>query len=168
MHRIILLYLLVSTGVMAEPVRIAAPGGSVVAADAGDFERQYNGWHNAPARVDGELVFLSGVVAGAREGKPIDIGTFEANLRRAFGQLVRTLEAAGSDGAHIVDMNTYHVFGSPLQQFDKAAHIAAVRRVRDEFVKPPYPAWTAVGVADLFPQGGLVEIRVTARRAGKP
>jgi enamine deaminase RidA (YjgF/YER057c/UK114 family) len=36
--------------------------------------------------------------------------------------------------------------------------------VKDEFIAAPYPAWTGVGVAELFPDGGLVEIRVVARR----
>jgi enamine deaminase RidA (YjgF/YER057c/UK114 family) len=164
MRFLLLHLLLIAPLVIAEPVRMPTPGGAVVAADAADNELLVNNWHFAPARVEGNLIYLSGVVAAAREGRPLDVAGFEAALRRAFGQIARTLDAAGSDGANIIDMNTYHVFGSPLQQFDKAAHISAVRRVRDEFVKPPYPAWTAIGVADLFPQGGLVEIRITARK----
>jgi enamine deaminase RidA (YjgF/YER057c/UK114 family) len=34
-------------------------------------------------------------------------------------------------------------------------------QVKDAFVKEPYPAWTAIGVAELA-FGALVEIKVTA------
>jgi enamine deaminase RidA (YjgF/YER057c/UK114 family) len=37
-------------------------------------------------------------------------------------------------------------------------------QVKDGYVKEPYPAWTAVGVAELA-FGALVEIKVTARKS---
>lgn len=152
----------------AQVIRTPAPGGEVVSTDANQHKFYYEEWHFAPARVEGNLVFLSGVVAGAREGKPLDGPAYEEALRRAFRNIFKTLEAAGSDGSHIVDMTTYHVFSSPMVTIDKQAQIAAIRKVKDEFVKAPYPAWTGIGVADLFPQHGLVEIKVTARLATKP
>jgi len=35
--------------------------------------------------------------------------------------------------------------------------------VKGDYLKDPYPAWTAIGVAALFMPGVLVEIRATAR-----
>jgi enamine deaminase RidA (YjgF/YER057c/UK114 family) len=36
--------------------------------------------------------------------------------------------------------------------------------VKDEFVGEPYPAWTAIGVAELVNPKAIVEIRVIARQ----
>ena len=36
-------------------------------------------------------------------------------------------------------------------------------KVKDEFVRTPYPAWTAVGVTELARPNGLIEVKVTAR-----
>lgn len=35
--------------------------------------------------------------------------------------------------------------------------------VRDRYLMAPYPAWTAIGVAELIVPGGLVELRAIAR-----
>ena len=36
-------------------------------------------------------------------------------------------------------------------------------KVKDRFIKDPFPAWTAIGTTELALPGALVEIRVTAR-----
>jgi enamine deaminase RidA (YjgF/YER057c/UK114 family) len=36
-------------------------------------------------------------------------------------------------------------------------------KVRDEFLKAPWPAWTAIGITELAIPGAHVEIRVLAR-----
>ena len=56
---------------------------------------------------------------------------------------------------NVVDMTTYHV---GLQ-----AHLAEFVRVKDEFVKEPYPAWTAIGVAELAVPGARVEVKVVGQ-----
>jgi enamine deaminase RidA (YjgF/YER057c/UK114 family) len=38
-------------------------------------------------------------------------------------------------------------------------------RVAAEFLAEPYPAWTAVGITELFEQGALVEISCIALMA---
>jgi enamine deaminase RidA (YjgF/YER057c/UK114 family) len=145
------------------PVVIPTPGGKVVSVDAGQHALFYDDWHFAPARVEGGLIFVSGVVAGPREPLVLDGPGFEAALRRAFQQIEAQLVATGSSSREIVDLLTFHVFASPSFRGTKAEHLAIFRRIKDEFVKPPYPSWTGVGVAELFPDGGLVEIRVVAR-----
>jgi enamine deaminase RidA (YjgF/YER057c/UK114 family) len=42
-------------------------------------------------------------------------------------------------------------------------HLQAFQAVRDDFLKEPYPAWTAIGVSALAVPGLFVEIRATAR-----
>lgn len=145
------------------PVIVPTPGGRVVSASPQQHAVLYDEWHFAPARVEGSLVYVSGVVVASRDGQPLDVPGFEAAVRRAFTQIAALLEAAGSGSGEIVDLNTFHVFGSPSFKGTKLEHINAFRRVKDELVKPPYPAWTAIGVSELFPDGGLVEIQVIAR-----
>lgn len=41
-------------------------------------------------------------------------------------------------------------------------HIAIFRSVRDEFVREPYPAWTAIEVSGFITPGAIVEIRAVA------
>lgn len=145
------------------PVIVPTPGGRVVSASPQQHAVLYDEWHFAPARVEGSIVYVSGVVVGSRDGKPLDVPGFEAAARRAFTQIAALLEASGSGSGDIVDLTTFHVFGSPSFKGAKREHIDAFRRVKDEFVKAPYPTWTAIGVSELFPDGGLVEIRVIAR-----
>ncbi len=128
----------------------------------------YNEWHFAPARSSGDLVFFSGVIAGA-PAEGADTELFKKSLRHAFSNLDTLLKQAGLGTEHVVKINSYHLFKSPLFKGTKEEHIAAVMAVKDEFFKAPYPAWTAVGVAELFADQGLVEIEIIARKpAAKP
>jgi len=45
---------------------------------------------------------------------------------------------------------------------DKAGQLAAIAAVRDEFFPAPYPTAVELAVAELNPDGGLVEIKATA------
>ena len=38
-----------------------------------------------------------------------------------------------------------------------------IKRIKDEFISEPYPAWTAIGVTELITEGTLVEIRAIAK-----
>ena len=53
-------------------------------------------------------------------------------------------------------MTSYHV---GLRE-----HLETFIKVKDEYISEPYPAWTAIGVAELITKGTLIEIRVTAKR----
>ena len=66
------------------------------------------------------------------------------------------LDAAGLDLGHVVEMTTYDV--------GLRKHLKTLIKVKDEFIKPPYPAWTAVGVTEPITEGVLLEIRVIAKR----
>ena len=113
----------------------------------------YDNFHFAPAVVDGQTLRCSGVVGTGPDGRvPDDPAT---QFTRAFEQIAELLKEAGAGFEDITEITTYHV--------DLSKHIGAFVKVKDQFVKEPYPAWTAVGTPELAIPGGLVEVRITAR-----
>lgn len=109
-------------------------------------------WGFSSAVISGDLIFVSGVVAGLREGETDP----EAGFTRAFDRIGKTLAASGASWDDVVEITSYHT--------DVAAQIISFRRVKDRYVKAPFPAWTAIGVSRLIPPNGLVEIKVVARK----
>ena len=122
---------------------------------APEFSHFTNDWHLAPVLDTGDFVFLSGIT-GAHPDLTVSEDP-ETQFRDAFRFLAANLEAAGLDFGHVVEMTTYHV---GLRE-----HLRAFVKVKDEFIKEPYPAWSAIGVTELITQGTLIEIRVIARRS---
>ena len=125
-------------------------------------ERQYDGvYHFSPAVRAGDFVYASGVVGGAwRAEEPLDKEAFKNTVRNAFNSLQEILAAAGSDLNHVVKIQTFHVFDSPLVAISKNEQVRAVAEVKSEFIGEPHPAWTAVGTTALLPDAGLVEIDI--------
>ncbi|MGL4287765.1 MAG: Rid family hydrolase [Phreatobacter sp.] len=117
-------------------------------------------YHYAPARRAGDFVFLAGIVACNRHEKPMSGDEFRQELRGVFRQNEALLGACGADLADVVELQMFHVFGSDRLLLDKAGQLAAIAAVRDEFFAAPYPAAVELAVADLNPEGGLVEIKV--------
>ena len=115
-------------------------------------KRSYERFHFAPAvRTEG-LVLCSGQIGLDSSGHvPAEPAEEFRNAWRAVG---RVLEEAGLGFDDIVEYTTYHV---GLQ-----AHLQTFMAVRDEFIGPPWPAWTAIGVAELAVPGARVEVRVSA------
>lgn len=98
-------------------------------------------------------LFLTGLTGSAADGTiPADP---ESQFRAAFDKVAHVLAAAGADFGHVVEITSYHI--------DIAKHFDMFEAVHGSYVKPPYPAWTAVEVAGLRRPGALVEIRVIAR-----
>jgi enamine deaminase RidA (YjgF/YER057c/UK114 family) len=85
-------------------------------------------------------------------------GTFSSEaveqIRQTFRNVATTLEEAGATWSDVVDIRTFHV---AFRQHADAALIVAA-----EFLEDPYPAWTAVGVTELFEPEALFEMAVTA------
>jgi enamine deaminase RidA (YjgF/YER057c/UK114 family) len=104
----------------------------------------------SPAVQVGDLLFVSGVTgASAAADGP------RAQMRRAYEEIGEVLDAAGASWDDVVSMTTYHV------HFRR--DIGAMTQVHREFVtKEPFPAWTAVGVTELYEPEAIVEIAVTA------
>lgn len=136
-------------------------GGGAAYADEQQQQRN-EPWGFAGAYRAGDYVYLSGVVTGARGGEPIDAETFKENLRVMFERAEETLNAAGASLEEVVDIVSFHIWDTPLFEGDKFEHIGAVAEVKKEFMPAPHPAWTAIGVSELLPNSGLIEVRMIA------
>jgi enamine deaminase RidA (YjgF/YER057c/UK114 family) len=112
----------------------------------------YDQFHFSPAIRVGKNVFCSGQVGSGPDGK-LDPDP-AVQITQAFENVRSVLEEAGAGFDDVVELNSFHV------GFNE--HIGIFMQVKDGFCKEPYPAWTAVGVAELA-FGALVEIKVTAR-----
>lgn len=137
----------------------------------------YDNWHFAPAVISDGLIFCSGIVGTSADGeKPkrrsggafggaqatladesaalaalVAVRDPQAQFETAFEALGEVLAEAGAGLADIIELTSYHVGIS--------RHMA----VKDRYLREPYPAWTAIGVAELIVPGGLVELRAVAR-----
>jgi len=104
------------------------------------------------AIVAGDFIYLSGVVASLRPGET----SYEAAYTRAFEQIGSRLSRLGATWDDVVEMTTFHT--------DIAAQSPPFIAVKRRYVRPPYPAWTAIGVSRLVPPFGVTEIKVVAFR----
>ncbi len=77
-----------------------------------------------------------------------------AQLRQTFQNIGLTLAEAGAGWADVVELTSYHV--GLRQQSEAMLTVAA------DFLEEPYPAWTAVGVTELFEPEALVEVSCEA------
>jgi enamine deaminase RidA (YjgF/YER057c/UK114 family) len=73
------------------------------------------------------------------------------------------LESAGATFKDVVMINSFHVWEGPNFQGTKDQHFALVEEVADTYLKPPYPAWTAVGTTGLLGTNSIVEVQLIAR-----
>lgn len=120
-----------------------------------ELQHVYRDWHIAPAVRAGNFVICSGVLGQRLDGTIPDDPATQFTL--AFENLERVLAAAGAELGHVVELMTFHA--------DLAAELAAFTAVKEQFLDEPYPAWTAVGAAQLG--AGLVpsprvEMKATA------
>ncbi len=104
----------------------------------------------SPAVRVGNLLFVAGCTgAEAHEQGP------KAMIRQAYMSVLDVLEAAGADWGNVVAITSYHV--------DMSKRIDDAVEVHREFVKSkPFPAWTAVGVTELYEPEAIIEISVIA------
>ncbi len=95
----------------------------------------------------GDTVYISGQI-------PLDpanmqlVEGIDAQIRRVFDNLSAVAEAAGGSLADIAKLN---IFLTDL------SHFALVNEIMSEYIKEPYPARAAIGVAAL-PKGAGVEM----------
>jgi len=78
----------------------------------------------------------------------------ESQIRQVFRNIALTLAEAGASWTDVVEINSYHV--------GLVAQSEALIRIAAEFLRDPYPAWTAVGVTELIIAEALVEISCVA------
>lgn len=122
----------------------------------------YDNFKFAAVRRAGNVLYVSGVIAGPEKGEARDVDGFKVQLRRAFGTLKGTLAAAGAGFEHVAMINSFHVWSGANFEGDSRAQLSAFIAVKDEFMPPPHPAWTAVGTTGLAIDTGVVEIQMIA------
>ncbi|NKB57983.1 MAG: RidA family protein [Alphaproteobacteria bacterium] len=107
----------------------------------------------SPGIVPGNHLFLTGMTGGDAQGLvPEDPA---AQMRNAFDKIGAILRETDLTFRAVVEMTSYHV--------GLRGHFDLFDSIRLEYVKEPYPAWTAVEVAGLRREGAIVEIRVIAK-----
>ncbi|HCC46362.1 MAG TPA: hypothetical protein DEQ32_18315 [Gammaproteobacteria bacterium] len=110
--------------------------------------KTYENWHFAPAVRHNDIIFFSGVVGQGDSA--------EDEFRSAWASLGDTLAEAGVGYEDIIDTTIYLV--------DLQKNAATMSKVKDEFIKEPYPASTWIGITELIIPGARAEIKVTARK----
>jgi enamine deaminase RidA (YjgF/YER057c/UK114 family) len=100
----------------------------------------------------GDVLRCSGQIGNCADGS---LATDPAaQFEQAFANVADVLAEAGGSWADVVEMTTFHV--------GLAEHLATFAGVRAKWVQEPYPAWTAIGVAELAAPAALVEVKVVA------
>jgi reactive intermediate/imine deaminase len=95
----------------------------------------------------GDTVYLSGQIGLDPETMQMAEG-IEAQTHRVFRNLAAVADGAGMSLDDAVRMTVY---------LTDLAHFARVNEIMAQYVREPYPARAAVGVAGL-PRGALVEV----------
>jgi enamine deaminase RidA (YjgF/YER057c/UK114 family) len=144
------------------PVVIPAPSGAVVLASPLE-KGAYDKWRYAAVRRVDNTLYLSGVIVHRQKNEGNDAAAFKLQVRRAFNEIKASLAAAGASFNDVAMVNSFHVWNSPNFVGSRDEHFDAFYEVAGEFIKAPYPAWTAVGTTGLLADGGLVEVQMIAR-----
>ena len=114
-------------------------------------EQGYDEWQMSDAVRVGDTIWISGKV-GINQSGSIEKGV-EQQFRKAFQRIQDSLAQAGATLDDIVELVTYHVSMRVLDEF---------MQVKSEFIRSDFPAWTAVGVTELYVPEALLEIKATA------
>ncbi|MDH5738347.1 MAG: RidA family protein [Gammaproteobacteria bacterium] len=115
----------------------------------------YDRFHYAAGAMAGETLYCSGVIGTGAGGQvPEDI---REEFRLAWRAAEEVLQEAGLTLGDVVEYTSYHV--------GLHSHMRDFMAVRDEFLREPWPAWTAIGISELAVADAHVEIRITAVRA---
>ena len=116
-----------------------------------ETEHYYDEWQMSDAVRVGDTIWVSGKVGIDQDGDMCK--GVEQQTRWAFQRLQNSLAKAGATLDDIVELVTYHVSMEDLDTFMK---------VKSEFIHRDFPAWTAVGVTELYARGALIEVKATA------
>ena len=147
------------------PMVIPAPHGSVILPNE-RAKQSYDEFRYAAIRRVDNTLYISGVVIGRRENEGRDAAAFKLQVDRGFQRLQELLKSAGATFNDVVMINSFHVWQGPDFEGTKAEHFDLFEQVAGNYLKPPYPAWTAVGTTGLLGNGGIVEVQLIARVPG--
>lgn len=143
------------------PLRLPAPGGEVILPTALD-RRAHDEYRYAAVRRAGDTLYLSGVIVYRKPEEGTDAAAFKLQVRRGLDQLKGALEASGANFQDVVMINSFHVWDGPNFTGTKAEQFTAFEAAIGDYIKPPYPAWTAVGTGGTLSDAGIVEIQLIA------
>jgi reactive intermediate/imine deaminase len=104
----------------------------------------------------GNLLFLAGQTGTDANGQMV-AGDFAAQARQTFANIQTVLEAAGGTLDNLVTMT---VFITDMRYGDEFT------RLRGEILKRDFPASALIGVSQLAPPNGLIEIQAIAALDG--
>lgn len=110
----------------------------------------------APIRKSGDFLFLSGILGYEKPCKSA-VKDVEKQIIAAFKWANDTLETAKVQWSDVLSVTSYHV------NLDE--HHEIFKREREKvFEKPPYPAWTALGVKQLYFDHEVFEMSIIAEK----
>ena len=132
-------------------VPAVAAGHTALLTEDPAFLKVQEAWGFADAVVAGDTIYLSGVVAGQRQGEDLD-----AAYARAFDAIGATLKRAGADWSDVVDMTSFHT--------DLQSQMPAIVKAKSRYLPKPTIAWTAIEIGRLIPDRGITEIKIVARK----
>ncbi len=98
------------------------------------------------------MLWVTGLIGTKADGSIDSSG--EEQIRRSFENCAKVLESAGSSWDEVVELTTYTV--------DLRALSDAMLAIAADYLSAPYPAWTAVGVAELFSSKAAFELSCVA------
>ena len=113
----------------------------------------YESWGYAPAVKIDNIVYLSGVVISLR-GEGSYEERYARGFKHALAEIEMVLKEAGASLDDVVKITTFHT------DLQRQLQIAVKERMLQ--MKPPHPAWTAVGTTALATPFGVTEIEVVA------
>ena len=98
-------------------------------------------------------LFISGQVPVNAEGKLVGKADIEVQTRQVFRNLQAQLKAAGATFDQVVKLTFF---------LRNISDYKTVARVREEFLKPDYPAATLVEISHLVNPEWLIEVEAIA------
>lgn len=137
---------LCASPVLAEPIEMYVPQG---------FEIIRDDFNAGPIVRAGDSLYISGVVVGLPDGVERTPENVEAAIRHGFNAVRALLLEVGADWDNVAELTTYHV--------DMRSHQEVFNDIRMEiFAEAPFPAWTALGVEQLWDDAFFMEITLVA------
>lgn len=110
----------------------------------------------SPCVAFGDLIFVSGQASVDETGSIVS-DTFEGEFRRSMANVIKVLEAAGSDLAHVIQTRNY---------LREPEDLPLYNQLYREYFREPFPARTTI--TNCLPTTLRYEIEVVAvRRPGE-
>jgi enamine deaminase RidA (YjgF/YER057c/UK114 family) len=108
-----------------------------------------NGYSHVVVTQGGRTIYVSGQVPLTKDGKVVGAGNMEAQTRLVFENLKAALAGAGAELKDLVKINIYTT---------DASQLAAIRKVRDQYIQGDLPTSTFMEVKALFRPDVMIEI----------